>query len=87
VPDLPSREVIREHHFERDLHALLADWREADAFVQAAEYVLARDPASGLQLVGDVWFLPMAPISGVEIALYYMFDDATVWLISIQSLA
>jgi hypothetical protein len=40
VPELP-RQVIREHFFERALRALIQDAREADEFVEGAEFVLA----------------------------------------------
>ncbi len=44
MAELPRRVVIREHHFERELGRLqLGNTREADEFVEAAEYVLARD--------------------------------------------
>jgi hypothetical protein len=82
------RKVIREHHFERDLRGLIQDVEEADAFVEAAEFVLARDPEIGLRIAPDsnVWGLPMEPIGGEEISLYYTFDESTVWLISIARL-
>jgi len=38
-----------KHHFERDLRALIFDPIAADAFVEAAEFILARDPRSGIQ--------------------------------------
>ena len=43
MPELP-RQVIRERSFERELRALIQDAREADDFVEGAEFVLARDP-------------------------------------------
>ena len=65
-----ARQVIREHHFERDLRELIADAREADAFVEAAEFVLARDPYIGAQLTQEMWFLPMAPLGDADLSLY-----------------
>jgi hypothetical protein len=81
------RTVIREHSFERNLAALFSDEREADDFVEAAEYILARNPKAGLLLYpnGSVWFLPMAPISGAQVSLYYTFDDRTVWLFALKT--
>jgi hypothetical protein len=85
VPELP-RQVIRERSFERELRALIQDAREADDFVEAAEFVLARDPEIGSLLDGEIWFLPMAPIGHAEIALYYMFDESTVTLLAIANI-
>jgi hypothetical protein len=82
VPELP-RQVIREHSFERELRALIQDARDADDFVEAAEFVLARDPEIGSPLDEGIWFLPMAPIGKAQVALYYTFDDSTVTLLAI----
>jgi hypothetical protein len=84
VPELP-RQVIRERSFERELRALIRDAREADDFVEAEEFILARDPEIGSPLGGGIWFLPMAPIGKMQIALYYTFDDSTVTLLAIAN--
>jgi hypothetical protein len=84
VPELP-RQVVRERLFERQLRVLVRDAREADEFVEAAEFVLARDPEIGSPLDDDIWFLPMAPIAKAQIALYYTFDDSSVRLLAIAS--
>lgn len=57
----------------------------ADQFVEAAEFLLARDPLIGSPVDEDnlVYFLPMALINGQQVSLYYAFDEATVWLLSI----
>lgn len=78
------RQVVREHRFERELRALIRDSREADAFVEGAEFLLARDPVAGQPTAEPpIWALPMALIAGEQIVLYYTFDDSTVWLLSI----
>ena len=84
MPELP-RQVIRERSFERELRALIQDAQEADDFVEAAEFVLARDPEIGSPLGEGIWFLPMAPIGKAQPALYYTFDDSTVTLLAISS--
>jgi hypothetical protein len=78
------RQVIRELRFERELSSLIQDAIPADQFVEAAEYLLARDPLVGTP-TDDVlvWAMPMAPIGGEQIVLYYAFDNSTVWLLSI----
>ena len=79
------RRVIREHHFEIELRALIKDAIAADQFVEAAEFLLVRDPQIGFQLAPDsaIWFLPMTTIEDAQVSLYYTFDDSTVWLLSI----
>jgi hypothetical protein len=82
MPELP-RQVIREHSFERELRALIRDARLADDFVEAAEFILARDPEIGSALGEGLWFLPMTPMGEMQIALYYTFDASTVTLLAI----
>ncbi|MFZ1217766.1 MAG: hypothetical protein WAO00_00665 [Chthoniobacterales bacterium] len=67
------------------MRALIHDAREADNFVEAAEFVLARDPEIGSPLDDGIWFLPMAPIGKVQLALYYTFGDSTVTLLAIAN--
>jgi hypothetical protein len=80
MPESLPRQVIREHLFEETLSSLIRDDREADEFVEAAEFVLARNPEVGSLLHPDrhVWFVPMSPIAGRQVSLYYTFDDETV---------
>lgn len=79
------RRVIREHRFERELTALIKDAIAADEFIEAAEFLLARDPEIGSQIEpgSHIWLLPMAPIEDVQVSLYYTFDESTIWLLSI----
>jgi hypothetical protein len=79
------RQVVREHRFERELRALIRDAIPADRFVEAAEFLLARDPLIGSPIDDEqlVYFLPMPPIEGEQVSLYYTFDESTVWLLSI----
>lgn len=79
------RQVIRDRRFERELRALISDAREADDYVEAAEFVLARDPLAGQQIALNSrgWALPLPLIAGRQAALYYSFDDSTVLLLSI----
>jgi hypothetical protein len=44
-----------------------------------------RDPQIGSPVDDGIWFLPMAPIGRVQVALYYTFDDSTVTLVAIAS--
>ena len=82
---LPSRIVIREHEFDEQLLALTGDMEQADAFTAGAEYVLARDPLSGMPVsrTRKIWMLPMSPIHGRRVSIYYSFDAESVTLLSI----
>lgn len=79
------REVVREHRFERELQDLIAGAIPADRFVEAAEFLLARDPLIGSPVDEDrlVYFLPMSLVEDQQVSLYYTFDGSTVWLLSI----
>lgn len=84
MPQPSPRAVVREHLFEDTLRALIPDPRSADEYVLAAEFVLARDPALSQQTRDpDVWALPMAPIGGAQMALYYTFDETTVHFLAL----
>jgi hypothetical protein len=45
--------VIREHHFEKDLAALIGDFETADDFVAGAEWLLAQNPEIGFRIAPD----------------------------------
>lgn len=86
--DLPKRRVIRDAHFERDLRALIPAARDADEFVEAAEFVLARDPLVGIETAyPPLWALSLPPLNAGQLVLYYEFDDSTVLLVSIVIVA
>lgn len=80
------RNVVREHLFEDSLAALIPDAIAADDFVAASEWLLARDPEIGVAVRGGspVWALPLPPINGQQVALYYTFDETTVNLLAVE---
>jgi hypothetical protein len=82
---MPLREIVREHEFEEQLERLLVDMEEADDFTMGAEFVLAHDPLSGTPVNSDasIWMLPMCPVSGRQVSLYYTFDERTVTFLAI----
>ena len=85
---MPQRfwEVVREEAFEEELAFLIHNAREADEFVEGAEYILARDPCAGRFIGGEpeLWFMPMAPIRGQQVSLFYTFNDLTVFFVSVR---
>lgn len=86
---MPERfwEVVRELTFEEEAMFLLGDEKEADVFVEGAEYLLARDPHAGHFIGGDppLWFMPMAPIKGQQVSLFYTFDELTVFFMGLRA--
>ena len=73
------RNIVREPEFEEQLVRLLVNLEEADEFTLRAEMLLASDPLAGSPSRDpDVWMLPMAPVRGREVWLYYAFDESRV---------
>ena len=85
MSDLPRLEIIHEHEFEEQLAALIPGFEQADEFTAAAEDLLSRLPHSGLPASrdGSIWGLPMSPVGGRQVTLYYSFDEHSVTLLSI----
>jgi hypothetical protein len=82
------RQVVRERRFEDEMHRLVSEAIAADEFVEAAEFLIARDPLIGSQTADPrVWAMPMALVEGAQVVLYYTFDDSTVWLLSITRIS
>jgi hypothetical protein len=79
------RSIVREPLFEDSLAALIRDPESADDYTAAAEDLLSREPESGRPFQGGVWMLPMSPIRGKTVYLYYTFDDETVTFIAIAA--
>ncbi len=46
----------------------------------AAESILAEEPEAGLPVSRDglTWYLPMQPVGGRRVSLFYAFDDEAV---------
>jgi hypothetical protein len=85
---MPERfwEVVREGAFQEELDFLIPDEREADEFVEGAEFILARDPRAGDFIGGEpeIWVMPMAPVRGQQVGLFYTFNDLTVFFVSMR---
>jgi hypothetical protein len=77
---LPRRSIVREEEFEEQLRALIPNAEDADDFTMAAESILAEEPHAGLPASRDglTWYLPMQPVGGRRVSLFYAFDDLTV---------
>ena len=85
---MPERfwEIVREEAFEEELLFLIHDAREADEFVEGAEFILARDPLAGDCIGGEplLFVMPMAPVRGQQVSLFYTFNKLTVFFVSIR---
>ena len=53
---------------------------EADEFTHGAEIALSMEPTLGVPVSrdGKIWVLPMPPVRGRQVSLYYSFDEETV---------
>ena len=78
--DIPPRVIIRESEFEEQLARLIPYEPDADEFTMAAEDTLTHEPEIGMPLSkdGEIRILPMPPVRGIRVSLYYSFDDQTV---------
>ena len=81
------RTIIRDPQFEEELKQLIFHARRADEFVEAVEFLLARDPERGLQARpgSPVWTIPVQNVVDVTpVIIYYTFNEEKVILLSIQ---
>jgi hypothetical protein len=81
----PRREIVREHEFEEQLRTLIPNEEEADDYTAAAEDILASDPRQGVEVSPErsIWILPMAPVRGAGVSLFYTFDETSVTFLAI----
>lgn len=86
MPPLRLRTIIRDAVFEAEMQKIEGDVQKADEFLRGAETVLSREPEAGHHVGGGshVRFLPGYT---VDLAIYYTFDDANVYLLSIRKVA
>jgi hypothetical protein len=85
MPDFSFREIIREHEFEDQLNRLIPNSEEADDYIVGAEFTLAVYPQSGMPAAEDrsIWYLPMCPVRGKRVSLFYDFDEQFVNFLAI----
>ena len=83
---MPRLNVIREHLFEDSLVELAGSAERGDEFVAAAEDLLSRLPDAGTRLENGVWTLPMSPIQGRDVWLFYTFDETAVTFLVIAAI-
>ena len=81
------RTIVKEARFERELAAIKSDARRADDFVEAAEWVLSRNPYCEYPVEPEpsvVWTYPLDDYSdGTSANIFYAFSDRYVWFLSI----
>jgi hypothetical protein len=80
------RDVVYEHEFDEQFAAIEPEFERADAFVKGVEWVLARDPTRGncVDRQHNIWHMPLIDIFETALAVYYTFDDRTVYMLSIR---
>ena len=79
------RTIVETKQFRKELRRIESNPVAADALIDGAKWVLARDPYRGVQLAprSKVWFLAIDPPNARPVGLYYAFDEDTVHLLSI----
>lgn len=85
MPPPGRRNIVRDEGFEASLQPLFADWHEAEAFIAAAEKILALDPEIGSPWGDGTWLLPMAPVRGADVWLFYTFYETVVVLLEVRA--
>ena len=81
------RSVIYEHRFDADRARLRRGARRIDDFIDAAEWVLCRDPYQGIQIPGtQVWALTSRNYAYRlrPIIIYYAFNADEVYFLSVE---
>jgi hypothetical protein len=85
--DFAVRTIVKEHRFELELQDLRGSAPEADKFIEAVEWTLARQCPIGMQVGTDppIWFIPMVNEPRLTpLGIYYTFDDQTIHFLSIR---
>lgn len=85
MPPPDRRIVLRDEGFEPTLQPLFSDWLDAESYIAGAEEILALDATVGMPLGDGTWILPMAPVRGAEIWLYYIMYDTVVVLMQAKA--
>jgi hypothetical protein len=80
------RQIVEEPRFVAELKAIEHDTRKADEFIDAAKWVLSREPEAGTRIGNThVFFLPVANSPVVDqVVLYYTYDSESVYFLSIS---
>jgi len=83
------RQIVKTAQFELALRNIIENAREADDFIEAVEWSLARNPRIGQQMTTDdpaVWFLPMIEEQRLKKPLFllYTFDSERVVFLHIH---
>lgn len=76
---------LREPGFDRALNYLMCgNWQHAEAYIHAAEIILAADPQIGMNTAPGEWVLPMAPVDDREVDLRYTFYETMVIFLDLE---
>jgi len=83
MSDLPYFQIVHEAEFDEQLFALICDPEAADEFVEGAKETLARRPDAGMPVspLAKIWYMPMAPVKGRRVSIFYTFDEEKVTLL------
>ena len=82
MPEGKIRTIVYAARFVSEMTKIEPNVRRADEFIEGAETILSRDPEAGCPVDGtQVWI-----VCGhtVDAAIYYTFDENTVYFLSIE---
>ena len=80
-----QRSIVHEPEFIDELGVFVGHAEKALDFIAGAEYLLSREPESGVpDGEGLVWFLSLPPIGDRQLTIYYTFDLETVTFLAIR---
>jgi hypothetical protein len=82
---LRIRTCVKEKRFERELAAIQPVAHLADELIAGVEFVLAREPRTGVQLAPKcpVWFIATDESEASRIGVFYAFNANEVILLSV----
>jgi hypothetical protein len=74
--------LVHEHLFDDALFKLFRDAELGDEFLESAQS-LGYEPELGAKVNDAVWKIPLDPIDGARVWLFYTFDEENVYLLYI----
>jgi hypothetical protein len=80
------RSIVRSEEFEEQLSGLIPDPEAADEYIAPAEDVLSVNPGLGSSAANvrvPMYILPLQPLRGKTVTLFYSFNADFVFLLYI----
>jgi len=80
------RTVVYDKTFDAALEAIEPSFERADEFLRGTEWLLARNPEYGTLVnpADKLWMMPTADVFPDAYVVWYTFDSAKVYMLSIS---